>query len=171
MARLPRAVTGSRDETVGNPIPPIESYAAAAPNRPLTSRYGAGTSTIRTRSPVVDRRPRMNGMRFFYVHGGTDMRTPGMSLPQPGGMDGRVASSQFQHINVTLHDWVQNDALFQAGYPRNLGLAQGVPQPHTSVTGGPTSARMQQSPMFTRVQVVPRYSTTPQVYETRGSVA
>lgn len=158
-------ITDARPSTIASVYevtPPVTTYASALRNTPLFSQNQVQHSTNRAGSMVVNRKPRRNGLRYFYSHGGIVMPRP--TVPTPGA--GGVASSGFQSILVQLHDWSQNLAWFAAGYPRNLGYSTRVQQLQTNVTGGPTDASMDARPLFPKVQsvrratvVVPRYPT------------
>lgn len=115
------------------------------------------------KSAVVSRRER-NGLINAYSHGAVPMRRPIPGLPGFGG----VISSAFQRLNVRLMGWQINPLLFEAGYPRNLGLSTAVPQPETNATGGPGRSQMQQRGLFDRVQQVPRARAVVRTYPTRG---
>lgn len=145
---------------------PTTTYARSVTGSSFGGVQDFAASTVRTRSAMVVRIPRRNGIRYFYGHGGEEMPLPN---PYPGGNDGQVRISMFQRFKVHLFDFVLYDGLFSAGYPRNLGLSFRVPQIRTQPTGGPTVARMQQSPRFHKVQTVGRYSTVPQSYATKAA--
>lgn len=149
----------------GDLVPPVTTYASARPYGAPSARLNIRPSTNRTNSAVVDRRPRRNGLRYFYAHGSTVMPVGGVPRPGPGG----VLSSAFQRILVHLTDWSQNDALFAAGYPRNLGLSFRVAQLNTQVSGGSGPGAMEARPLFPKIQRVPRYSTDPRYYPTRAT--
>lgn len=150
----------------GDLTPPVQSYASTGSTLANASTQPSASSTAWTRAPVVDRHNRMDGMVFAYGYGKEEA-----ALPQtyPGGNDGLVRNSAYQTLKNHLYNFVTNRALYQAGYPRNLGLTFRVPQIRTQVTGGPHPSRMAQAPQWTKVQTVPRYSTVPQSYATRGS--
>jgi hypothetical protein len=150
----------------GDVTPPVTSYASAADRTPMLARLGLTSSTIRTRSSVVNRMDRRGGMRFFYVHGGIDMPN---ALPHPGPGVGGVNSSAFQPTLVQLMDWQINPRWFEAGYPRNLGLSTRVPQLQTNITGGPGRSRQTQRPLFTKVQQVQRARGVVRTYPTRAA--
>jgi len=151
----------------GDLVPPVTSYASAAPYTPMVSVNYTPPTTAWTQSAVVNRVPRRGGLRYFYSHGA--IRMPAWRVPYPGGADGRVNSSAFQPDLVQLDTWSQHDRWFEAGYPRNLGYSFRVPQLKTQVTGGQGPGRMAQRPLFPRVQRVPRYSTTAPTYATRSA--
>lgn len=144
---------------------PITTYASSQRNSPLFSQNQVQRSSNRTGSMVVNRRPRRNGLRYWYSHGGIVMPAPQVPTPGAGG----VRQSVYQNILVQLHDWSQNLALFAAGYPRNLGYSTRVPQLVTKASGGPTDATMDARPLFPRVQRVRRYSVTTPTYNTRSA--
>jgi hypothetical protein len=145
--------------------PPITTYASGVQNNSLLSQNHVPATSNRTNSAVVNRRPRRNGLRYFYGHGGLVM--PFRAIPSVG--TGGVQNSFYQTILVQLHDWSQNLSWFAAGYPRNLGYSTRVSQLNTNVTGGSTNAAMNQRPLFPKVQRVPRYSVRPNVYQTKSS--
>lgn len=148
----------------GDLVPPTTSYAASVPDAPMISRLSVAPSSNVTNSAVVNRRPRRNGLMYFYSHGSTRMPVPGMPTPGLGG----VMSSAYQTLLTTLHDWVINRAWYAGGYPRNLGYAFRVDQIATKTTGGAVGA-MQPRPLFPRVQVIPRPTVTPPTYNTKSA--
>ena len=167
MAQLSR-ITDARPSTIdyrGDLTPPIVSYAAAVQNNNLLSQNRVPPSTNRSGSSVVSRRPRRDGLRYYYSHGGTVMPAP--NVPTPG--NGGVANSRYQTILVQLQDWSTNLAWFAAGYPRNLGYSWRQPQPTVQASGGATSATMDARPIFPRVQRVPRASVSIPTYNTRST--
>lgn len=149
----------------GDLTPPVTSYASAVAKTPLLSQNRIAPTTNRTNSAVVQRRPRREGLKYFYSYGTVPMPLAGVPRPGAGG----VFSSSFQPLLTTLHDWVTNTAWFAAGYPRNLGLSTRVSQLQTKRTGGPTDASMDAKPIFPKVQRVQRYSVTPSYYPTRSA--
>lgn len=115
---------------------PTEFAPTPQPNSPLTSHqrltpvFAAAPSG---QSAVVERAPRMNGMRYLYARG---MRR------QPIGRMGQSAVprpyiSAYQPNDMgPIRNGGFNDCLFQAGYPGfNLGLSFKVPSINTQ--GGP----------------------------------
>ena len=150
----------------GDLVPPTRSYAATLRDTAIGSHLRVPAATAWTGSPMVHRMPRRDGLRFFFGHGGEETPTP---QTRPGGNDGLVQSSAFQRVKIRLTDFILYDGLFSAGYPRNLGLSFRVPAIATQKTGGPTTARMNTKPAFTRVQTVGRYSTVPASYATRSA--
>lgn len=87
------------------------------------------------RAPVVDRRPRMNGIWHLYARGAR--RQPYERVGAPGGTPQRPYVSAFQANDMgPIRNGGFNNALFQAGYPGfNLGLSFKVPTLPTQ--GGP----------------------------------
>jgi hypothetical protein len=148
----------------GDLIPPVTSYASSTSQTLGQDRLSVPPSTNKTNSAVVQRRPRRNGLMYFYSHGGLSMPIPGMPTPGNGG----VMSSAFQRVLVQLHDWVINRAWYAAGYPRNLGYTFRVNQIATKTTGGAVGA-MQPRPRFAKVQVIPRATAQPQTYNTKSA--
>lgn len=155
---------GGRIQYAGDLTPPTSSYAASFESSSIGRRMGIVGTQVGTGAPVVARKSRRGGLLAFVSSGGRQMRNP-----VPGmGAYGNVQSSPFQTINAGLADWHINPSWHEAGYPRNLGLSQRTPQPRTNVTGGPGGSRMQQAPLFTRVQNVPRARAQIRVFATRG---
>lgn len=73
-------------------------------------------------SVPVNRAPRMLGMRWFYKRAYDKLRYFHMVAT------GRVESTKFQDTIGTTYGMTGfNDALYQAGYPRNLGFSEKVP--------------------------------------------
>jgi len=159
-AREPSAITWE-----GDLVPPDVSYAASIRQTSAATRLYTPASTNRTNSAVVMRRPRRDGLAYFYAYGGTRQPVPG--VPTPGG--GGVRSSAWQQYLVQLHDWVVNTEWFAAGYPRNTGLTFRVSQLQTQVTGASGPGAMQQRPLFPAVQVVPRATVRARRYPTKGA--
>jgi hypothetical protein len=152
----------------GDLEPPVTSYASATTQSPLTSRQRIPAASAWSGSAIVTRGLRRGGRgkgtEYFYSHGG--YRMP-VRVPTPGSSG--VPSTRFQQVNVQLFDWVIVPSLYEAGYPRNLGLSSKVPQPNTNVTGGPGKSAMDQRPLFTKVQTVARAKAIVQAYATRGT--
>lgn len=152
--------------------PPATSYATSksamrSPYRPMQGEQA------KSRSAVVSHVPRRNGWENNYVYG--DAHIP---LGLPFVATGQARSTIFQPIMRMLADWMINGSWYEFGYPaatvmnggaHNLGWSMRVDQLQTSVNGGPTPKRMGSKPAFTRVQNIPRYSSTPAMYPTRSS--
>ena len=149
----------------GDLVPPVTSYAASVRQSPLFSGLNVPASANSTRSAVVNRRDLRKGLLYFYAHGGDVMPLPQVTNPPGGG----VRLSAFQQVLVTLHDWVINEGLFMAGYPRNLGYSFRTPQLKTQVSGGSGPGMMAQRPLFPGVQTVPRYTAPVRRYSTKGA--
>lgn len=145
---------------------PTRSYAASVSETAFGSTYSAPSSEVWTRAPFVHRAPMRNGIMYAYAHGGEEMPLP---VPYPGGGDGFVRSSWFQRVKVHLFNYVQYRGLFMAGYPRNLGMTFRTEQLKTQVTGGPWPAKMGPKSIYSKVQVIPRYSTVPPAYPTKSA--
>jgi hypothetical protein len=154
---------GGRIEYRGDLPAPVTTYASALPTTPLTSRQYNPPSTNRTKSAVVDRKPRRGGHMFFYSHGAVPMLTP---IREDSNSQGLVPISMFQRFNIALMDWQKNLSWYESGYPRNLGLSTRVPQLQTNVTGGPGRSSMDQRPLFTKVQTVQRARIKVSAYQT-----
>lgn len=95
------------------------------------------------REPIVNRVPRMNGMRYLYARGmhRQPIERMGNSMnPEPN-------ISKFQPNDFgPIHNAGFNDALFQAGYPGfNLGLSFKVQQ--IGSMGGPRNEQGFRSPI------------------------
>jgi hypothetical protein len=93
------------------------------------------------RAPVVDRRPRMNGIWHLYSR--LLQRQPYERVGQPGGAPPRPYISAFQPNDMgPIRNGGFNNALYQAGYPGfNLGLSFKV---QTLPTGGGPRTNMDQ---------------------------
>jgi hypothetical protein len=96
------------------------------------------------RTPIVQRRERMNGIWHLYSR--AMQRQPYNRLGQPGGQPPRPNISGFQPNDMgPIRNGGFNDALYQAGYPGfNLGLSFKV-QP-LPTQGGPRSNMDQGGP-------------------------
>lgn len=92
---------------------------------------------------LVNRMPRMLGIRWLYSRGG--QVKPWFRMQATGV----VESSKFQPI--TSHTWEGefNDAIYEAGYPRNLGYTFKVPTYPATAVAQPRD-RMLAAPRFTR---------------------
>lgn len=150
----------------GSEEPPTQTYAKAYSYGSLGTPNSAASSTPWTKSAMVTRIPRRQGMRYFYGYGAQPMPLPN---PYPGGNDGQVRISAFQRYMNHLYNFVKYDGLFSAGYPRNLGLTFRVQQIKTQVTGGSWNAAMSPAPVFPKVQTTGRYSTVPRAYNTTAA--
>jgi len=153
-------------EYEGDLAPPETSYARAQDFTAFGSVQSPDSSTAFTRAPIVARRLRQNGLEYVYSMGG---ETRPVRLPYPGASSGNVWSSIFQTRLNQLRTWTVNHGWYSAGYPRNLGWTFRTPQIKFNPTNGPTKAAMGPTPVFNRVQLVPRYSTVPRTYPTVAS--
>lgn len=162
--------------------PPATSFATSV--SPLSSSLARPVVGPKVNAPFVSRKERMNGLKFNWSWGGTDMGEQIASLPgSSSGLNGLVRSSAFQRVLVQLHDWQTNDKWYIAWGGTGSGMFQyskperyqypsfRVSQISTSVTGGPgpTTMRMQQRPRFTSVQAIRKYTAQPSYYNTQGS--
>lgn len=167
MAGMPKPRMSAGVEWEGDLPAPLTSYMTSSAQMPMISSNRVPSSTNIANSAVVQRKPNRQGIRYFYSHGGVEMP---LGMGQAGPMTGiAVVSSAFQRWLVQLHDWVIYDGLYQAGYPRNLGYSFRAEQLSTKKSGGSTDARMDQRPLFPRVQKIPRFTTVPPVYPTRSA--
>jgi hypothetical protein len=71
---------------------------------------------------LVNREPRMIGIRWLFAYGG-QIKPWFRNIAT-----GQVESTKFQPITVSRLTGEFNDAIFQAGYPRNLGYTFQVQQ-------------------------------------------
>lgn len=168
-----RNIRGSAD---GSAIIYDPYYAPAVPpgghiiysKSPVKSQLRFASSTMVTDSAVVSRHQRRTGWRAQYTYGSVDQK-PNLTPPFSGPNSGRVQSSFFQTRMSQLVAWTFNDGLFRAGgYPQNLGFSFRVPRLQTMYaknSGGPTTG-MRQKGIFTKVQTIPRFDSTPQSYNT-----
>lgn len=114
--------TSSLGKSVSSGMP-----AFAAPPEPQSEYIQGGnawvqnvspaTSTGRDGSAVVMRKPRVNGMRFLYQQAA--YTKPWFRMKATG----QVESSKFQPTTQTTYFDAFNDALHEAGWPRNMGLS------------------------------------------------
>jgi hypothetical protein len=102
---------------------PAKFQSAVPPPSPVTGRQTIAAEWLPDikQSPVVNRRPRMVGMRYLYAHG--TVRQPVERLGNSMRPAPNISRYQ-QYLHGPIHDAGFNDALFQAGYPGfNLGLS------------------------------------------------
>jgi len=122
---------------------PEKFQATPQPTSPIASQLSIPPDWMPdiATAPIVNRRPRMNGMRYLYARGA--VRQPYERVGQPGGAPPRPYISAFQPNDMgPIRNAGFNDALFQAGYPGfNLGLSFKVPTlptmqgPRTNMAG------------------------------------
>jgi hypothetical protein len=116
---------------------PEQFKATPRPNSPIASGLDVPPEWMPDikRAPVVDRRPRMNGIWHLYARGAR--RQPYERVGTPGGNPQRPYISAFQPNDMgPIRNGGFNNALYQAGYPGfNLGLSFKVPTLQTQ--GGP----------------------------------
>lgn len=147
----------------------IDGVPALVPNgflpqghTPLTSMQVPRRSTIRTSSAVVDRHLNHQGIRRVLGIGG--YRQPMRSVPEPGPHSGMVPGSPFQPYVSAVHAFNQNDALYIAGRPQNLGVTFRVARPDPAIPTGVLPL-----PRFTSVQKVNRPRAAPTAYNTQSA--
>lgn len=159
-----------------NSIPPysslgksIEAYQPyyAPPAFPQTN-YIHGSSPLARANPpvvsyghtgsmVVSHRNRMVGMEWLYQTGGRVKDWFKMVAT------GQVQSTAFQPITDTTYFAMFNDALYQAGYPRNLGWSEKVPTIPPEALGT-TPSQMAPRPQWKRNIYTRRsFSTAPSI--------
>lgn len=150
--------------------PPATSYANVRSPLFTVTAKNSEYSDARN-APIVNRKPRKDGIVNDYVYGGSPQEV--RALPTP------PKSSAFQQTLVRLWPWSINlkwyiaypAATVMNGGARNLGLSERTPQIQTRTSGGPGAFLMGARPSFTRVQSVPRYSTAPATYDTKATKA
>lgn len=110
-----------------------------------------------TGSAVVNARPRMVGMSFLYSRGARFKQWFKMIAT------GQVEKTAFQPLEAYTWYSAGNDALYQAGYPRNLGWSEKVPTIPREALGNERS-QMNPMPQFKRNVYTRRsFSTAPSV--------
>lgn len=145
----------------------------------LTGHLSAPHATARTRSAVVSRIPRMNGIEGVYGYGAVNM---GNSPRYPVGANtGAVPSSSYQTYNQMLHFFSRNLKWYIA-YPNGAAVFQGsnpvryqyysmrVPQIATRTSGGPgpVTMTMTPKPRWGAVQRVQRAVAQVRYFGTQG---
>jgi len=94
---------------------------------------------------VVNRMPRMLGIRWLYSRGG--QIKPWFRMVATG----RVESTKFQPVMAHTWEGEFNDSVYQAGFPRNLGYTFKVPTiPSWALNGQTQQPQMLPRPRFTR---------------------
>lgn len=160
--------------------PPATSYASTKSG--LSSRYTTPTIGPKVNAAYVDRKPRMNGLKFNWSWGGINMGKLIGSLPGvTGGLNGFIRSSSFQPTLVQLHDWQTNDNWYIAWNGTGAGMFQHqkaerytypsfrVAQIHTQTSGGVGPGRMTKMPQYRSVQAIKKYTAQPSYYNTKGT--
>lgn len=104
------------------PVNPQTNYirGGAADALPDIARAN-GSAVWDQHSRLVNRNPRRLGIRTLYSYGAASKAWFRMVAT------GAVESTKFQPVTSHMWDGEQNDAIYQAGYPRNLGLTFKVP--------------------------------------------
>lgn len=110
----------------------LAGYQAGIPNQ-----------RINQHDRLVNRMPRMLGIRWLYSRGG-------QTKPWFRSIaTGQVESTKFQPINAYSWSGEFNDAIYEAGYPRNLGYSFKVPSIPDPALRRP-AVEMRPAPRFTR---------------------
>ena len=133
------------------PVVPVTNVihtgiSQAVNNIPATEGVTNGAATVSSRF-------RSLGMRYLYSRGGQRKKWFSMKAT------GQVESTAFQPNLAWTWDGCFNDAIFQAGYPRNLGLSEKVPTIPPQALGT-TPSQMLPRPQFTRSIFVNRTFAT-----------
>lgn len=96
--------------------PPVTPQAENIQGTSAVAQQGLPGNQWDQNARFVNRDPRRIGIRTLYSYGGRFNRFFRMIAT------GQVESSKFQPRTNHTWDGEFNDAIFQAGYPRNLGL-------------------------------------------------
>lgn len=124
----------------------------APPVDPQTNYIRGGSAAAQATIPVqritqhtrmVNRMPRTLGIRWLYSRGG--QIKPWFRMIATGA----VESTKFQPVSSWSWSGEFNDAIYEAGYPRNLGYTFKVPTIAPTAIGTQRD-RMMPSPRFTR---------------------
>jgi hypothetical protein len=123
--------------------PPIDPQTHFIKTGSAVLQAGIPNQRISQHERLVNRYPRMLGIRWLYSRGGQ------IKPWHRNIMSGGVESSKFQP--VTAHTWEGefNDAIYEAGYPRNLGYTFKVPTIPAPALGNQRD-RMMPQPRITR---------------------
>lgn len=115
-------------------------------------------TNVRTGAPVVNSAFRRKGMRYLYSCGAR------MNSWFKMIATGAVESTKFQPITDHVYDASFNDALYEAGYPQNLGLSFKVPTIPNGIATTDQWGRMRPQPQYTRsIYTRRRFSSAPAV--------
>lgn len=125
------------------PAPVVLQSQMIGGSPPWMSHVDVAAKSPRDGAGVVNRRNRTRGMRFLYRQ--LAYTTPWFRMKATG----QVERSKFQPTTQTTYFDAFNDALFQAGYPRNLGLSEKVASIPPEALGTSPS-QMQPRPRYTR---------------------
>lgn len=124
----------------------------APPVTPQTHYVRGGSAALQATIPnqrinqhdrLVNREPRMLGIRWLYSRGG--QIKPWFRMKATGA----VESTKFQPVLSWSWSGEFNDAIYEAGYPRNLGYTFKVPTIPPMALAQPRD-RMLAAPRFTR---------------------
>lgn len=127
--------------------PPTESLLEPGNMRgvsPFASMNPPVSSRADHRSGVVSSANRMTGDRELYSRGMQRNSLVRMTAT------GQVERSRFQPLIGTTYTGSFNDALYQAGYPQNLGLSFKAPSVPDGVATSHAWGRMRPAPQITR---------------------
>lgn len=152
MESLGKAATGRMPEI---PDPVVLQAQMIGGSPPWMRNVTPASSTPLTMSAVVMRRNRTNGLRFLYQVAA--YTTPWFRSKSTG----QVESTKFQPTSAYTWFAAFNDALYECGYPRNLGLSEKVPTIPPEALGTERT-EMRPSPRITRNIFTNRsYGTAP----------
>jgi hypothetical protein len=152
---MPRPNLRSGWSALRNSIIAYSPYYAAPTESLLEPSNLVGTSVLATvnppitsqcnyRSGIVSRANRRNGMREMYSRG--TQRNSTMRMMATGA----VESTRYQPRLGWTWTGSFNDALYEAGYPQNLGLSFKAPSIPDGVATSAQWGRMRAAPQFTR---------------------
>jgi hypothetical protein len=96
--------------------PPVTPSPEFINNSSPLAQQGLPGARIDQHTRLVNRMPRMLGIRWLYAYGGQVY--PWFKMIATG----QVESTKFQPIVANRWSGENNDAIYQAGYPRNLGF-------------------------------------------------
>jgi hypothetical protein len=149
----------SQWSSVGYSVAAYQPYYAP-PTVPTTQYIQTGMSHWVNNIPAMEgitngaatvvRKPRSLGIRYLYARGAHTLRWFRMQAT------GQVESTKFNPVSAWTWDGCFNDAIYQAGYPRNTGLTIKVAQIPAAALG------IQQS------QMLPRPRFTKSVFTNRS---
>lgn len=123
------------------PVAPQANYIQTRSSQHMS--VPAAMTGVTVGNMAVSHRNRIKGMRFLFSRGSKTIRQFRMRAT------GQVESSRFQPVTSWTWSGSFNDALFAAGYPRNLGLSEKVASIPPQALGTSTS-QMLPRPQITR---------------------
>lgn len=158
MTSLGRTAAGGmpeQDSPFAPALYPQSHYIQGSPA--WMSHVDQASTSPRDGAGVVTRRNRLNGLRFLYNRG--SQTTPWFRMRATG----QVEKSAFQPTLASTWFAAFYDGLYQAGYPRNLGLSEKVASIPPEALGTSPS-QMAPRPRFTRSIFTNRsYGTAPAI--------